>query len=120
MQGKSKPWIVVGGDEAAKVWILKPESEAQNDWGYDSAVIFDINDFYGSNTTQTLMQDPQGISISTIGGLSWRYDEPGSGGMAEFYLPVFEGRDIHVMGFRGPPNRRPFACPDDSYPACPK
>lgn len=120
MQGKTKPWIVLGGDEAAKVWILKPESAAQDDWDYDSAVIFDINDFYGPDTTQTLMQDPQGISISTIGGLSWRYDEPGPGGMAEFYLPVFEGRDIHVIGFRDAPNRRPLDCPDDIYPACPK
>jgi hypothetical protein len=120
MQGKTKPWIVLGGDEAAKVWILKPKSEAQNDWDYDSAVIFDINDFYGPNTTQTLMRNPQGISISTIGGLSWRYDEPGPGGMAEFYLPVFEGRDIHVIGFRGSPNRGPLDCPDDIYPECPK
>ena len=120
MQGKTKPWIVLGGDEAAKVWILKPKSEAQNDWDYDSAVIFDINDFYGPNTTQTLMRNPQGISISTIGGLSWRYDEPGPGGMAEFYLPVFEGRDIHVIGFRGSPNQGPLDCPDDIYPECPK
>jgi len=120
MQGNTKPWIVLGGDEAAKVWILKPESEAQQDWAYHSAVIFDINDFYGPNTTQTLLKDPQGISISTIGGLSWRYDELGPDGQAEFFLPVFEGRDIHVIGFRGPSNGRPLGCLADIYPACPK
>ena len=120
MQDNSKPWIVLGGDEAAKVWVLKPESEAQSDWNYQSTVIFDINDFYGTNTTQSLMDDPQGISISTIGGLSWRYDNPGPDGMAEFYLPVFEGRDIHVIGFRGKPNEQPLDCPADLYPSCPK
>lgn len=119
MQDAAKPWIVLGGDEAAKVWILKPESQAPADWHYHSAVIFDINDYYGPNTTQTLMDDPQGISISTIGGLSWRYDEPGPDGMAEFFLPVFEGRDIHVIGFRGPSNGRPLGCSADIYPACP-
>ena len=102
------------------MWVLKPESEAQSDWNYQSTVIFDINDFYGTNTTQSLMDDPQGISISTIGGLSWRYDNPGPDGMAEFYLPVFEGRDIHVIGFRGKPNEQPLDCPADLYPSCPK
>lgn len=120
MEAESKPWIILGGDEAAKVWILKPESASPDDWNYHSAVIFDINDFYGPATTQTLMDDPQGISISTIGGLSWRYDETGPEGMAEFFLPVFEGRDIHVIGFRGAPDARLLGCPPDVYPACPK
>lgn len=120
MQDDARPWVVLGGDEAAKVWILKPVTEAQGDWNYRSAVIFDINDFYGANTTQTLMDDPQGISISTVGGLSWRYDEPGPDGMAEFFLPVFEGRDIHIIGFRNSSNAKPLNCPPDIYPACPK
>jgi hypothetical protein len=119
MQGHAKPWVVLGGDEAAKVWVLKPASDAPDDWNYQSAVIFDINDFYGPNTSQTLMDDPQGISISTVGGLTWRYDKPGPDGMAEFFLPVFEGRDIHLLGFRGQPNAQPIKCPDDVYPACP-
>lgn len=120
MQGAAKPWIVLGGDEAAKVWVLQPESGSPNDWAYRSAVIFDINDAYGANTTQMLMDDPQGISISTIGGLAWRYDAPGPDGMAEIYLPVFEGRDIHVIGFRRPPDGQRLACPPDVYPACPE
>ncbi|MDP6437594.1 MAG: hypothetical protein QGG46_10245 [Gammaproteobacteria bacterium] len=120
MEGESKPWVVLGGDEAAKVWILKPGSEDPDDWNYDSAVIFDINDYYGPGTTQTLLDDPQGISISTIGGLSWRYDKPGPDGKAEFYLPVFEGRDIHVIGFREKDGARPLSCPADVYPACPE
>ncbi|NNL36315.1 MAG: VCBS repeat-containing protein [Silicimonas sp.] len=119
MQGNAKPWIVLGGDEAAKVWMLQPESESPDDWRYRSAVIFDINDYYGPNTTQTLMDDPQGVSISTIGGLAWRYDKPGSDGMAEFYFPVFEGRDIHVLGFRSTADTSPLNCPADIYPACP-
>ena len=119
MQGNEKPWVVLGGDEAAKVWILKPTSEGESDWNYHSAVAFDINDYYGPNTTQTLMKDPQGISISTVGGLSWRYDEAGPDGMTEIYIPVFEGRDIHVIGFRRPPDGQPVRCPEDIYPACP-
>ena len=119
MEGNAKPWVVLGGDEAAKVWILKPASDAPDDWNYESAVIFDINDFYGPNTSQTLMDDLQGISISTVGGLTWRYDQPGPDGMAEFFLPVFEGRDIHLLGFRKQPSAQPIKCRDDVYPACP-
>ena len=119
MQGNSRPWVVLGGDEAAKVWVMKPESEDQDDWNYSSAVIFDINDHYGPGTTQKLMNDPQGITISTIGGLAWRYDKPGPDGMAEFYLPVFEAGDIHVLGFRARENELAINCPADDYPACP-
>lgn len=120
LQGSTKPWLVVGGDEASKVWILKPRLPIDsNNWDYESAVIFDINDHYGPNTTQTLMTDPQGISISTIGGLAWRYDEPGPLGMAEFYLPVFEARDIHVLSFRPVDAGAAVKCPADVYPACP-
>ena len=83
-------------------------------------MIFDINDYYGPDTTQTLMDDPQGVSISTIGGLAWRYDQPGPDGMAEFYFPVFEGRDIHVVGFRSTEDVSPINCPADVYPTCPR
>ena len=119
MEGKVRPWVVLGGDEASKVWILKPASEDTDDWSYDSAVIFDINDYYGPNTTQTLMDDPQGISVSTIGGLSWRYDAPGPDGRAEFYFPVVEARDIHVITFRGENNGSALGCPAETYVACP-
>ena len=117
METERKPWLVVGGDEASKVWILKPIDEIPSSWEYESAVVLDINDYYGENTTQTLMKDPQGISISTIGGLSWRYDRPGQDGRAEFYLPVFEARDIHVLSFRESEER--ITCVNDTYPACP-
>jgi hypothetical protein len=119
MQGRARPWVVLGGDEAAKVWILRPASESPDDWSYESAVVFDINDYYGANTTQTLLDDPQGISISTIGGLTWRYDAPGPGGRAEIYFPVFEGRDIHAITFRPSADAAALACPADVYPACP-
>jgi hypothetical protein len=119
MKGRVRPWVVLGGDEAAKVWILKPESQDSDNWKYQSAVIFDINDYYGPSTTQTLMDDPQGISISTIGGLAWRFDAAGPDGMAELYLPVFEARDIHVISFRPQGNDSALLCPADEYPACP-
>ncbi len=118
LQGKVKPWLLVGGDEASKVWVLKPRSEAAADWDYASAVIFDINDHYGPNTTQTLLDDPQGVSISTIGGLTWRYDRLGAGGMAEIWFPVFEAQDIHVLSFR-PFGDEPVACPADVTVSCP-
>lgn len=38
-----KPWIIVDGKEASKVWVLKPKSSDQASWQYESAVIFDIN-----------------------------------------------------------------------------
>jgi len=121
LQDTSRPWIIVGGDEAAKVWLLKPRYPLDSDrWDYEAAVIFDINEHYGPGTTQRLMTDPQGISISTIGGLAWRYDRPGPLGMAEFYLPVFEARDIHVFSFRPIADQAPVSCPADVYPACPQ
>lgn len=80
------PWIVVGGDEAGKVWILKPSNLA---WEYESAVILDINDYYGADATQTPMLDPFGITISTIGGPAIRYDRDGPEGHAELFIPVF-------------------------------
>lgn len=119
LEGQTRPWLLVGGDEASKVWVLKPRQPLSTDnWEYDSAVIFDINDHYGPNTTQTLMDDPQGVSISTIGGLTWRYDRPGPLGMAEIWFPVFEARDIHVMSFRSMGDQ-PINCPADVTVSCP-
>jgi len=120
LEGTARPWTLVGGDEASRVWILKPRFPLDGDrWEYDSAVIFDINAHYGAETTQTLMDDPQGVSISTIGGFAWRYDRPGPLGIAEIYFPVFEAREIHIMSFRPPPEAEPVACPPDVRVACP-
>ena len=47
LKGKVKPWIVVSGDEASKVWLLTPKSPSKTNWEYLSAVVFDINDTYG-------------------------------------------------------------------------
>ena len=118
-QGAQKPWVVVGGDEASKVWVLRPKDEDAESWAYESAVIFDINAHYGAMASQTLLDDPQGVSISTIGGLSWRYDGSGDDGYAEIYFPVFEARDIHVLTFRPQSSEVPLACPPDRVHACP-
>jgi hypothetical protein len=118
----SRPWIVAGGDEAAKVWLLKPTSQDPNNWDYDSAVIFDINDTYGANTTQSFSAPAPatGVSISTIGGVSWRYDRDWAwGAYAEIYIPVFEGRDIQRITFRPLAAEKKIVCPADGQLACP-
>lgn len=119
MEGRERPWIVVGGDEASKVWVLRPVApRAAGDWRYTSHVIFDINEHYGAGTTQTLQRDPQGVSISTIGGITWRYDRPGPRGRAVIYAPVFEAREIQVLSFR-PGRGRRVGCGPDVVTACP-
>lgn len=119
MEGRERPWIVVGGDEASKVWVLRPVvPRARGDWRYVSHVIFDINEQYGPGTTQALLRDPQGVSISTIGGISWRYDRPGPRGRAVIYAPVFEAREIQVLSFR-PGRGRRVGCGPDVVTACP-
>ena len=116
---REKPWIVVGGDEASKVWVLQPASSRKDDWRYDSVTIFDINAHYGANTTQTIALDPKGEVISTIGGLAWRYDRPGPDGMAELYIPVFEARQVHIYSFRKGRRAERVQCPADVTIACP-
>lgn len=120
--GKVKPWIVVGGDEASKVWLLTPKSPSKTNWEYQSAVIFDINDTFGPNTTQTIM-GPQGISpgeaISTIGVPSVRYDDPGALGRAEIYIPVFEAKQVHILSLRPGSTTDRVVCPPDGPLACP-
>jgi hypothetical protein len=119
MEGRERPWIVVGGDEASKVWVLRPVApKAKRDWRYESFVIFDINDHYGPGTTQTLLESPRGVKIGTIGGLTWRYDRPGPDGRAEIWAPVFEARQIHVFSFR-PGSGKPVSCGTDQVTACP-
>ena len=119
LEGATKPWIVVGGDEASKVWVLKPASRKTDDWRYESVTIFDINAHYGANTTQTLALDPKGEVISTIGGLAWRYDRPGPDGKAELYIPVFEARQVHIFSFRKGRRADRVRCPADVTIACP-
>ena len=117
-----KPWIITGGDEASRVWLLKPVSEDANNWDYDSAAIFDINDAYGPNTTQSLTAPPPatGVSISTLGQVVWRYDRDWAwGSYAEIYVPVFEGRDIWRISFRPGPASKKITCPVDQSVACP-
>lgn len=122
LEGKQRPWIVVGGDEASKIWVLKPKDGAEKDganrWAYDSHVIFDINVHYGPNTSQTLLEDPPGIKVSTIGGLIWRYDRPGPDGHAEIYAPVFEAREVQILSFRKGQGT-PIRCTADTFVGCP-
>jgi len=90
-----RPWIVVSGDQASKVWILQPtRTDDTVSWDYESEVIFDIDAFYGEGTTQTVLTDPNGISISTIGKVGARKL---SDKAVNLYVPVFEATDIHVL-----------------------
>ena len=119
-----RPWVLVGGDEASKVWLLRPQDPlpGSTDWNYDAAVIFDINDFYGPNTSQTFSAPAPatGVSISTIGEPVWRYDRDWAwGSYAEIYIPVFEGRDIVRIGFREADPSKQITCPADVQIACP-
>ncbi|MCL4780538.1 MAG: hypothetical protein KJ049_10125 [Gammaproteobacteria bacterium] len=122
-QGKVKPWIVVGGDEASKVWLLTPKlATSKTNWEYLSAVIFDINDTYGAGTTQTIM-GPSGISpgevISTIGTPSVRYDGSGATARTQIYIPVFEAKEIHVLSLRPGSTADRVVCPPDVRESCP-
>ncbi|MEM8963490.1 MAG: hypothetical protein AAGD38_18550 [Acidobacteriota bacterium] len=121
MEGRRKPWIVVGGDEASKVWVLRPRSQHPDNWEYRSAVVFDINDIYGANTTQSLTAPApsQGNSISTVGGVGLRYDRKGPFGRTELYIPVFEGRDFHKLTFRWQRGGDRVRCVVDEPVACP-
>jgi hypothetical protein len=124
LEGRVKPWILVGGDEASRVWILKPASQRRDDWDYASHTVFDINDHYGPGTTQAIRtEDPRGEVVSTIGGVAWRYDRPGAWGFAEIYVPVFEARQVHVFTFRAGPfggsDLARVRCPPDVTLACP-
>lgn len=89
-----KPWIVVGGDEASKAWLLSPVTE--QDWTYDAQVIFDINEYYGPGTTQTPLQDPFGITIATIGKVIAIASKKKRGDLV-ILVPVFEANHVHVL-----------------------
>lgn len=117
MKHYTKPWLVVGGDEASKVWVMKPVNQDEDSWEYKSAVVFDINEFYGPETTQ--MENENGVSISTIGAVATRYNRRGPWARAEIYIPVFEGRDIHVLSFARRGTGRRVQCTPDVTVACP-
>ncbi|MCG8418089.1 MAG: hypothetical protein MJE77_09130 [Proteobacteria bacterium] len=120
MKDVVKPWIVVGGDEASKVWILRPRQLLDStDWEYQAAVVFDINDVYGPDTTQTPLNDPFGVTISTIGSVAVRYDRRDAFGFAELYIPVFEGKEIYVLSYRPDLSSTPIQCPADHRAECP-
>ena len=120
MEGRIKPWVLVAGDEAGKVWVLRPRRPFRaNNWDYRASVIFDINDVYGAGTTQTPLDDPFGVTISTIGEPAIRYDRKGPFGHAELYIPVFEARDIHVLSLRPRRGHRRVRCVADETLSCP-
>ena len=114
-ESDSRPFVVVSGDEAAKVWILEPSSaDGDSTWEYDSRVIFDINEYYGPGTTHTPLEDPFGVTISTIGEIGIR--EGGNG--ARLYVPVFEATDIHVFRYReSTPGPTPGPTPEPTPPS---
>ncbi len=130
--GKKKPWIVAGGDQAAKVWVLKPQKKNdKTNWNYDSAVVFDINTHpayaavWGlsqgmSAPTQTDVEPSPNaeLAISTIGSVGVGYQSPhgNAASRAVLYIPVFEGRKIHVLSFRG--EGEPVMCSEDVREAC--
>jgi len=69
-KSSKRPWILASGDQAGKVWMMKPKGD---EFDYESAVVFDINDYYGEGTTQMYTSD--GFTISTIGEPALFYDE---------------------------------------------
>jgi hypothetical protein len=89
-----KPWIVVGGDEASKVWLLSPVTK--QDWTYNAQVILDINEYYGPEISQTPLLDPLGITSSTIGKVI-AIDSKKKRGDLVILVPVFEANHIHVL-----------------------
>jgi hypothetical protein len=86
----NRPWIAVSGDQASKAWVLKPTSDP---WVYDEELLLDINVYYGENATNTMLLDPFGITISTIGQIGIREEHD----QVMLYVPVFEATDIHIF-----------------------
>lgn len=64
------------------MWILKPERK--KGWSYGIHVIFDINEYYGPNMTQTFLPDKPLITISTIiGTVTTRSDQSSDDGITQ-------------------------------------
>jgi hypothetical protein len=124
---KDKPWILVGGDQAGKAWVLQPVSQDPTHWGYIPWKVFDVNDFYnhhldGSDylkmesdtkmdrfvTLSTNRTDSFSI-VSTIGQVNVHYHRhhhpddrlaghfSGNFCHAQLFIPVFEAQSIHVL-----------------------
>lgn len=136
-----RPWILVSGDEAGRVWVMKPKGE---ELGFETAVIFDINEYYGEDATQTLTSD--GVTISTVGEPAVRYDvdclegssdssessDSGNSrelhsflrkaknwcGITEIYIPIFEAKEIHVFSFAEADGETRITCPQDVTYEC--
>jgi hypothetical protein len=116
----NRPWIVVSGDQAGKVWLMTPRGRG---FDYRTTVIFDINDYYGPNTTQT--PTDSGTYISTVGKPALRYDYKAGKrcnkkkhGVTEIYVPVFEAQDIHVFSFAKEYGDKKVKCPADITLPC--
>ena len=120
LEGWAKPFILVTGDEASKVWILSPENIWDpNNWNYVSTVIFDLNDYYGPGATQSPMEGTNGVTNSTVGAAAIRYDTTHLDGRAEIYVPAFEAKDVHVFSFRRTNRTRKVQPLDDITVECP-
>jgi hypothetical protein len=73
-----KPWILVGGDQSGKVWLLSPaDTKESQDWDYSSEIIFDAG---------------QGTIGDQIGVKS--LNEKGE---VILYIPVYEAGEIYVF-----------------------
>ena len=83
-------------------------------------MVFDINAFYGENTTQTRLTDPQrfGRTISTVGKPAVGYSNNSPFAVAEFYVPVYEGKEIHKFRYRWLGGER-ITCSADVRYDCP-
>ena len=107
-----RPWIVVGGDESGKVYLLEPKGKKGTDFARH--IIFDINDVYGSCATQTPFGEFED-TVSTIGTVAVRYTKEG---VAEIYIPVFEAGDIHVYTFDPKDAVEEVTCTDADVLGC--
>ena len=119
LESVNKPQIVVGGDEAGKVWLLRAQSNSDvNNWNYDVGLVFDINQTYGASTTQTpIASGPAvGRTKSTIGGIALRYN---SSGYTEMYVPVYEAQDIRMFSWQYLGSQNAVPCLQTAVLACP-
>ena len=92
-----QPWLLVSGDQAGKVWLMKPRP--WKSFSYTTELIFDIDEVYGSNTTQTVGtgkqgEAPRGLTISSIGRpvASWDRNDCWT-----VFVPVFEAAKLHIL-----------------------
>jgi hypothetical protein len=83
-----KPWILVGGDQSSKVWLLSPTSHKKKDWEYDSEEILDLT------PTKWTIGDQIGVkSLEEKGEII-------------IYIPVFEAGKIFVYRLKNDCRRK--------------